>query len=223
MDRLGKYVCLCLVVILAASILLIIKPADAQSVSKPSAPKFTIQFPNSNQLQIVIENQIFVATSTVNSIVYFYRVKDHSSEQWIRDSDYKLQSDSKNTIISLPKVPGTSLFPPMIYSSILNNATLIDFQVQAQTGYYAITNVSGPPHLISPAPQQWHTEITFNESETSDWSNTLTVDLCEMAVINPSPTPTVPEFPVTISLFAVLFTVSLLLIIGKRKLVVIKN
>lgn len=220
MGRMVKYLSLCLVVILAISILLMVKPTDAQSVSKPSAPKFTIQFPNSNSLQIIIENQIFVSTSTVNSIVYFYRVKDHYSEQWIRDSDYKVQSDSKTTIISLPKVPGTSLFPPMVYGSILNNATLIDFQLQAQTGYYAISNVSGPPALISPAPQQWHTEITFNESATSDWSSSLIVDLIEMAVVTPSATPAVPEFPITILLVAVLIAVSLLLVIGKRKLAI---
>ncbi len=220
MGRMVKYLSLCLVVILAISILLMVKPTDAQSVSKPSAPKFTIQFPNSNSLQIIIENQIFVSTSTVNSIVYFYRVKDHYSEQWIRDSDYKLQSDSKTTIISLPKVPGTSLFPPMVYGSILNNATLIDFQLQAQTGYYAISNVSGPPALISPAPQQWHTEITFSESATSDWSSSLIVDLIEMAVVTPSATPAVPEFPITILLVAVLIAVSLLLVIGKRKLAI---
>lgn len=220
MGRMAKYLSLCLVVILAISILLMVKPTDAQSVSKPSAPKFTIQFPNSNSLQIIIENQIFVSTSTVNSIVYFYRVKDHYSEQWIRDSDYKLQSDSKTTIISLPKVPGTSLFPPMVYGSILNNATLIDFQLQAQTGYYAISNVSGPPALISPAPQQWHTEITFSESATSDWSSSLIVDLIEMAVVTPSATPAVPEFPITILLVAVLIAVSLLLVIGKRKLAI---
>lgn len=220
MGRMVKYLSLCLVVILAISILLMVKPTDAQSVSKPSAPKFTIQFPNSNSLQIIIENQIFVSTSTVNSIVYFYRVKDHYSEQWIRDSDYKVQSDSKTTIISLPKVPGTSLFPPMVYGSILNNATLIDFQLQAQTGYYAISNVSGPPALISPAPQQWHTEITFSESATSDWSSSLIVDLIEMAVVTPSATPAVPEFPITILLVAVLIAVSLLLVIGKRKLAI---
>ncbi len=35
---------------------------------------------------------------------------------------------------------------------------------------------------------------------------------------NPTPSPTVPEFPLTVSLIAVLVAASLLLVIGKKKL-----
>jgi hypothetical protein len=37
---------------------------------------------------------------------------------------------------------------------------------------------------------------------------------------NPNPSPSVPEFPITVSLFAVLVAVSLLLVMGKRKLTI---
>lgn len=201
MDKLGKYFSLCLVVILIVSSLFILESVDAQSASKPSAPEFTIEFPNDQTIQIVIENQAFTSSSSVNAIIYYYKVKDHNSQQWVIDYTYKLQSDSETTTITIPSVPGP-LFPPMIYSTILNNSTLIDFQVQAKTGYYAISNVSGPPALISPAPQQWHTEITFNESATSDWSSSLTVDLNEMAVVTPIVTPSPSTFTPTVTPFS---------------------
>jgi hypothetical protein len=218
MISLGKYISLTLIAILALSSLFMLKSADAQSGSKSSTPKFTIQFPNEQTIQIVIENQAFTSSSSVNAIIYYYRVKDHSSQQWITDKDYKLQSDSKTTIITIPSVPGP-LFPPMIYSTILNNSTLLDFQVQAQAGYYAISNVSGAPAMISPAPQQWHTEITFNESATSDWSSSLTVDLNEMAVVTPNatPSPSVPEFPRLLAIPLLLSVLAGALIIKKKQ------
>ncbi len=194
-----------------------VEPIGAQSTSKPSAPKFSIQFPNNTTIQLVIENQPFTSSSSVNSIIYYYRVKDHYSERCSIDKNYHVQSNSETTTITIPSVPGP-LFPPIVYSTLLNNSTLIDFQVQAQTGYYAITNKSGPPALISPAPQQWHIEITFNESETSDWSSLITVDLSKMAVVTADPTQSVPEFPLTILLVAVLIVVGLLMVISERRL-----
>ena len=53
----------------------------AQS-TKPSAPKFSIQLPNNNTIQIVIQNQAFTSSSAVNSLVYYYKVKDHYSNTW---------------------------------------------------------------------------------------------------------------------------------------------
>jgi hypothetical protein len=202
-----------------------VKPLDAQSINKPSAPKFSIQFPNNSTIQLVIENQPFTSSSSVNSIIYYYRVKDHYSERsWI-DKNYQLQSNSKTTVITIPSVPNGPLFPPIVYSTILNNSTLIDFQVQAQTGYYAMTQKSGPipGGLLQFQSPDGYTEITFNESETSDWSNPITVDLNKMAVATPSPTPTVPEFPIVMLLIIVLASVNLTLIIGKRKLTAINR
>ncbi len=54
-----------------------LEPVSAHS-SKPYAPEFTIQFLNDSSLQIVIENQGFTISSSVNSIIYYYRVKDHN-------------------------------------------------------------------------------------------------------------------------------------------------
>jgi len=187
MDRMRKHISLVLILFLAVVSLLLVETTLAQS-TKPSAPKYNINFPNNSTIDIVIENQIFTKSNSVNSIIYYYRVKDHYSEQWITDKNYQLQSEYKTTTITIPSVPGP-LFPAMIFSTILNNSTLIDFQVQAQTGYYAIANKSGPPVLISPAPQRWHTEITFNESATSEWSSTLTVDINKMDLVTPITIP----------------------------------
>ncbi len=197
-----------------------INSTNAQSIPKPSAPEFTIKFPNDQTIQIVIENQAFTNNSSVNAIIYYYRVKDHNSQQWLIDKDYKLQSDSKTTTITIPSVPGP-LFPSMVYSTILNNSTLLDFQVQAQAGYYAVSNVSGAPAMISPAPQQWHTEITFNESATSDWSSSVTVDLNEMIVVTPSatpnPSPSVPELSWFIVVLLLLSVFAVALVVRHRK------
>ncbi len=199
-----------------------VKPAYAQS-TKPSAPKFIIQFPNNSTIHLVIENQHFINTSSVNSIVYYYRVKDHYSNQWLLDADYNLQSNSKTSIISIPPVPAPSLFTlgPL---NRLNNSTLIDFQVQAVTGYYSITNESGPPALISPAPQNWHMEITFYPAESSDWSNTQTVNLNETSTIS---TPTLNSTPlltnntlfltVTLSAIGLAIIVILVMVLKRRK------
>ncbi len=76
--------------------------------------------------------------------------------------------------------------------------------MQAQTGYYAITQKPGPiPGGLIQLPSDY-TSITFNESKASDWSNPITVDLSKMAVVTPTPTPNIPEFPITILLVTVL-------------------
>jgi hypothetical protein len=84
----------------------------------------------------------------------------------MRCGDFQLQSDSTNTLITtrLNQLP------------LVANAASLDFQVQAVTGYYAVTNKTGGPAYF-PSAQDWHTEITFNASETSDWSSTQTTTI----------------------------------------------
>jgi hypothetical protein len=213
MDRLGKFLYIFLIVLLVvtSTIFLLAKPVNAQSTSKPSAPKFSMQFPDNSTIQLIIENQAFTNSSSVNALVYYVRVKDHYSNQSGLIGNYYLQSNSGTTIITQPTYPILNRGP-------FANSTLLDFQVQAQTGYYAITKKSGSPALISPAPQDWHTEITFNESETSDWSKSVTVDLTQMSMVTLNPTPSVPELPITASLVAILVAVGLLLIFSKKRL-----
>ncbi len=85
----------------------------------------------------------------------------------------------------------------------------IDFRVRAQIGYYYEYNMP------------W--KATGFVGQSGDWSNIQTISIPDGKVTisespNPTPpSPTVPEFPITATLIAVLAAVSLLLIIGKRK------
>jgi hypothetical protein len=222
MARIGKFLYIFLIVLLVvtSTIFLLVKPVNAQSTSKPSAPKFSIQFSKNNTIQLVIQNQEFTTSNSVNSIIYYYRVKDPYSPRSCIDRDYVLQSDSKTTTITIPPVPDGMLFSQMVNRTLGNNSTLIDFQVQAVSGYYTVTQKQGP---IPGGPLQYqspdgYTEITFNESQASDWSNPITVDLSKMAVVTLTPTPSVPEFPIKATLVAILVAVGLLLIISKKRL-----
>ena len=188
----------------------------AQS-TKPSAPKFTIQMPNNSTIQLIVENQAFTNSSSVNSIVYYFRVKDHNSDLWLESGNYNLQSNSKTTIISIPPLPGMSLLNSILSSPLLRNSTLLDFQIQAKTGYYAITQKPGyiPGAPTQPQSGDGYSEITFNPAETSDWSNTQTVNLNQTSTT--STTSTVPEFSWLIILPLFLSTILVLVLFRKRK------
>jgi hypothetical protein len=188
----------------------------AQS-TKPSPPKFTIQIPNNSTIQLVVENQAFTNSSSVNSIVYYYRVKDHFSEQWILNGNYQLQSNSQTTLITIPPHPSPFLFDPFMYSTVLNNSTLLDFQVQAKTGYYAITQKPGyMPGMPPIGSGDGYSEITFNPAETSDWSITQAVNLNQTSTT--STTPTVPEFSVPLTItFLIMVIVALAAVVKRRK------
>jgi hypothetical protein len=204
--------------------------AYAQS-PKPSAPKFTIQFPNDDTIQIVIQNQAFTSSSSVNLIMYYYRVKDHYGQQWIEArSEGQLQSNSTATLITIPplagSVPKGSPFDPFM-NNFLNNSTVLDFQIQAKTGYYLVTQKPGYMPGIPPVgPGDGYSEITFNDSETSAWSNTVTVDLKDKIMLSPSPTlpnfgptssPTVPEFSWLMIPPLFIFVLSIAVIVSARK------
>ena len=226
MVSISKSFSMLLILILAASSLIMAKQAFAQS-TEPSPPNFTIQIPNSSTIQLVIENQAFINTSSVNSIVYYYRVKPDNSDVWNIDGDYTLQSNSDTTIISippLPGVPGTILSTPQF-----DNVTLIDFQVQAVTGFYNVTWVAGymPGMPTQVQSGNGYSDITFNPAESSDWSPTQTVTIpasftststsptptptsTVSPTASPSPSPTIPEFPTWIILpfFAIIVLLS---------------
>ena len=156
----------------------------AQSTTKPSAPQFTIQVISGSSLQLVIENQDFISSSSVNAIIYYYRVKDHYGDQWMIDRNGQLQSDSNTTVLTIPSYPSEYLFGHP--SHPLSNVSVLDFQLQAETGYYLENYVEGQmPGALLETDGYW--ETTFNKSETSDWSSTQTVNLSEYT--------TIPEFP----------------------------
>lgn len=231
MAKLGKFLSLCLVVMFAVSILLMVKPITAQSISKPSVPEFSVKYSDNSfysptpttifdqygnfmilqgyienkTIEFTISNQAFTAyTIPYNSsdptntgqtvhLMYNIRMKSSSYSDWqyithLSDG-YLPQSNSSETIVSFQV---DNLFPLGI-----SKDEEVSFQVQALIGY-----VHRYPVIAS-----W----TFNGTQ-SEWSNTQTITIPSVS----SPSPTVPEFPITVLLISVLAAVSLLLIIGKK-------
>ena len=172
MGRNSKSLSLALVLIMVTLCITIVETVQAQS-TKPLPPKFSITtVPGIN---LVIENQAFANSTSVNSIVYYWKVKDHYSEGWATSNNFQRQSNSKTTIIGV--------YPATLYMLwVLGTSTLLDFQVQAATGNYTAPDKFGPPTL---GP-------TFVKSEESDWSSTQTITNPK-TTSSPSPSP-VPEF-----------------------------
>jgi hypothetical protein len=230
MARLVRCLLILFMVTAAVSSLLIVQPTYAQS-SKPSPPEFTIQMPNDSTIQLIIQNQAFTNSSSVNAIVYYYRVKDHYSQQWVINRNYLLQSDSQTTTFTIPPHPGDFrdyLFPP---NNLLNNSSLLDFQVQAVTGYYLVTYVDGQMPG-TPIQTDGYSEITFDESETSDWSSTRTITIDSSTSSSPTqtapdnsmePSPSVPEFPFLLVIPFLLSAIAIALIVKMKKLAYIGN
>lgn len=228
MARMGKCLTLCLVVILAASTLLMIKLSDAQSIPKPSVPQFTLQLvgppfkqnttyslnPNTGEIEpnigytnsysylvIIIKNQHFDQNY---SSIYYNITVDGNPVRW-EDNQYPEQtSDSDSTNITL------SIFGGWGYDSLIGRQ--VSIQVQTLLGGLSYTGHNTPPF-------QSYYDFT---GQTSDWGNTQTIAVPANVPLgsnspNPTPTPLVPEFPITLSVITFLVAVSLSLILGKRK------
>ena len=168
----NSILCIVLVIATLSLSILMVRPSYAQS-TEPSPPKFSILTPNASTIQLVIQNQAFTNSSSVNSLVYYFRVKAHNSDTWMEDGDYTLQSNSDITIISISPESEVGAF---LYTPFFDNSTSFDFQVQAVTGFYSVTwqpgYMPGMPTQFQSGNGYW--DITFNPAESSDWSPTQT-------------------------------------------------
>jgi hypothetical protein len=233
----GKFLTLCLVAILAVSSLLMVIPTNAQTIPKPFIPEFSVRYVDNSfyapdptaiydqygnfqilqgyidnkTIEFTINNQVFTAytipynsndpTNTGQTVHLMYNIRMKSSAyndwQYIThlSDGYLIQSNTSQTTASF-RVDS-------LFSLGISKDEEISFQVQALIGY-----VHRYPVIAS-----W----TFNGTK-SDWSTIQTIII--PATNNPSPSPTVPEFPITLSLVAVLAAVSLLLVLGKKKLTI---
>lgn len=246
MDRLGKSLTLCLVVILAFSIMLIVVPTEAQSIPKPAVPEFTLMLadhsydvpskttstfnPYNNQttiitipgyhvqkvtIDITIKNQPFPSSIDGNKsyLLFYVRTKGHYGNEWAYPygdaiNSYPVQSNSDFTVLSLPTSYGVTS-PYGENTEDLHVGDEIDFQVKAILAY-------GFNYSISPFFPMY--SYNYESVAASDWSNTQTITI--PATINLSPSPSVPEFPITLSLVIILTFVSLLLVLGKKKIAI---
>jgi hypothetical protein len=145
-------------------------------------------------IEITIKNQPFTPYTDEEghkiNIYYDVRIKGHFEEKWKNvytkyEGSHPVQSNSEYTILSLP-----ANYP---------DEGLVDFQVQAITGYY-YDELAGRPVLPL---------YVLGYVETSGWSNTQTLSVNFTEVI--------PEFPANIIL-PIFLSFSIAMIIGKNKI-----
>ncbi len=235
MDTTNKGFAVFIILIIAISSLMMIESASAQSIPKPSVPEFSVryidnsyyvstpntitdQYGNSRVVQGYVENKT-VEFSITNQAFTPYTIPYNSSDPYnsgqtvdlmfnIRmkstlDSNwtyithlsdgYLKQSDTNFTTVSYQL---DYLFP-----SNIPYGTGVDFQVQELIGYvhrYPIINSD-----------------TFNGTE-SDWSSIQTLTIPASSV-SPTPTPTVSEFPATLSITVIAITAFAVVLASRRK------
>jgi hypothetical protein len=240
MARLGKYLCLFVVGMFVVSSLLTVLPTDAQTIPKPSVPEFTVTLADhsydipftitstinpytgeqenhtqggyhieNKTIDVSILNQPFTSVTidgNTTQLYYVIRWKGHY-ENWNDNITYS--GFDYNYYLNLGGLKASnSEYTVKSYSLPIQNGK-IDFQVKAQAGYTFL--YYGNHAHIQPIGTD------FQADAESDWSPIQTVTIGESSSTN-TPSPTIPEFPVTATLITVLAAVSLLLIIGKRKL-----
>ena len=190
-----KHLCLCLVVILALSSFLMIKPANAQT--KPSVPQFSLRYLNQT-VEIRIINQHFTPNSVNGHSVGLYydiRWKEHNEVEWhwfyphsflfeaTNSVDYNV-TDSSVTVVSY----GLNSKDSDVQLNGDFAGKQLDFEVQALIGYY--TMITTQPN------EKYHYPF---DGEISGYSNTQTIAIPQYSSNTttpmPSPSPTVPEFP----------------------------
>jgi hypothetical protein len=183
-----------IILTLAVSSLIMIKPASAQSIPKPSVPEFALEYvenPYDTQagyhienksVEVTIKNQPFVtylAADSHRQINLYYNIsyKEHNEEQWSYCYDYFSASSSNYTIVTI------GLGTMADRGTIGNLSGEADFRVQALVGYYSSREFLPDTYIYS----------FFGE--TSGWSNTQTLTIPDTSVsASPTTTPSVPEF-----------------------------
>jgi hypothetical protein len=188
----------------------------AQS-AKPLPPQFTAvlvhatynvsatnQIDNSS-IEFKIKNQPFTISSTVNAIYYLIQIRnpDGNWSPIYSTATYHIQSNGTYTTLNFP-LSAPNLLPPN-----MRNATSVDFQLQAQTGYYSQKYIQGQMS-DTPIKTSGYWEINFDPAEKSDWSNTQTVNLIQTST-------TVPELPALTILPLLLSGFSVAVIVRHRK------
>jgi hypothetical protein len=223
---------LILIIVLSSLTLLIVKPAFAQSIPKPSIPEFTFKtvdhsyaVPASTSIDpytgkqvthpsykvenktvdVTIRNQPFIPTNVegnVTGLFYIIRWKGHF-ENWTGyydGNDYFNINHVDNARRIWGVEASNSDYTVQSFSDFngLPTGSEIDFQVRAVIGF----NFLYFGGHIQPIGTVFHYE------QESDWSNTQTITIGETSN-NTSPTPAIPEFPISVILP---FFVSVLLI-----------
>jgi hypothetical protein len=216
MGRIEKIlaILLTLTITISSLTLLTVKPTNAQTISKPAIPEFTVQLvDNSYDVPVIqtidpytgekithpshhVENktiEIKIANQRNDYTIYYsVNMKGHFEENWtaIYSTWNRMkQSDSQFTIFNFN--------PPV--------AGKIDFQVEAAAGYWTQGDV-----IVPGAPRG---DVFFGEK--SGWSSTQTLTI-PGASASASPSPTVPEFPL-VAVLSFLAVIPLMAILVKKR------
>ncbi len=187
-----KPLTLILIATLAASSLILVESASAQSIPKPSAPQFTVQFENSSVI-IKIKNQQHQNIDQYgDNIGLSYTIRFHSNweQDWkiIEQPFYKLANRLDNSdyysIHSIHET-GYTVFIYHLYNqhyiqTMEGNFSLgpnyrAYFQIQANLG-----------KVVELPLQMGGTQFV---GQTSEWSDTQTLAMPEILT---TPTPTAP-------------------------------
>ena len=230
MNNKNLAIVLILIMAISSLSLLMVKPAFAQPIPKPQVPEFTIEYVNHSYtipaittsttdpytgktittttpsryfenvtLDITIKNQPFPTTINGNASNLYYNVqtKGYFGGNWTQViTNSQAQSNSDYTVLSIP----AGAYPV---------GGQVDIQVEAAIGYYG--------YVLHFPSSGSHMAFPYYEfiGQTSDWSPTQTF-------IMPAPTPTssVPEFPllVVLSLFLSTLTTAIILKLRKQRI-----
>jgi|WetSurMetagenome_2_1015567.scaffolds.fasta_scaffold97460_2 hypothetical protein len=239
MDSFGKSITLLLILTVSISCLtLIIKPANAQTIPKPTIPQFSIkttdhsydipptygidQFTGQNitihegahyqwrTLDFTIVNQ---QVSTGYGLYYNIRFKGQYTNSWTElyhaGTYISQQSGQYSTVpFHLSGSYPSSIIGDLYTLSIPAGAT-VDFQVQALAG----TTTRGGT--------QFGSGDKFT-GQTSDWSSTQSTTIPTTTISpnptqSPTPSPTIPEFPYIIIVTIIMAVMALTISVFKRK------
>ena len=186
--------------VLAVSSLIMVSPAFAQSIPKPSVPEFTLKFvahpydvpptygidPYTGKNVTITEGyhvlnktiEVTVRNQPFNTYSLYYNVsmKGHYENDWTYfpngDKCYPA-SNSDYTVITI-----SEYYSRPAGVGEVTDPIQIDFRVEALIGYY--TRIYGD--YVFPIGQTYHD--VFN-GETSSWSNTQTLTLTQISILSP--------------------------------------
>jgi hypothetical protein len=238
----SKSYSLLIILILAASSIALVKPANAQTIPLPPVPTFTLKFVpafynttdpytgaslqiNNNTIQVSIRNQPFTAPSSY-SLYYHVQTKGHfENDSWNNNWDNFIEKpssfmDSANGYgVTMGFKPSKSDYTVLTFiaANYPTNAQ-IDFQVKAVV--YNLTDVFYSDHPLGGPELSKYGHYTTQQRlfETGDWSNTQTITIPASA--SPTPTPTIPEFSslaIQLTLITMVAVAGLLVYFKKRK------
>lgn len=196
MGRISKSYFSILLLMIALSSLTLVGTANAQSITKPSVPEFTVKLisppPESQQvnrtIELSIKNQPFAP-----NYGFFYNIRmtvnDGNWSLLYTIDDVPTQSNGEYTILSYPSDQPVVEYQYNLGDRIqdLFAGDKVDFQVQAMIGN--IHRVFNPN-----ATNQLEMYPYVFTGESSDWSSIQTITIPDTST-SASPTPTVSEFP----------------------------